>query len=312
MVRPRPFRFGVQARAAGSGREWLDLARRAEDLGYSTLTMPDHFDDQLAIGPALGAAAAVTTSLRLGTLVYGVDYRHPVVLAKESATLDLLSDGRLELGLGAGWMTADYEQAGLPLDRPGVRIDRMVEHLAVVRGLWTGEPVDHRGAHYTVQGISGFPVPVQRPGPPVLIGGGGPRMLATAGRHADIVGINFHLGGGAIGPELGADATAARVDEKLGFVRDGAGQRFDDVELHLRVFVAAITDDRRGLAEAMADGFGLTVDEALESPYALAGTVDQVCETLVARRERWGFSYVAVGPEAMEDFAPVVARLSGT
>ena len=312
MAPPRPFRFGLQARGASSGREWLELARRAEGLGYSSLTMPDHFDDQWAIGPALGAAAAVTTTLRLGSLVYGVDYRHPAVLAKEAATLDVLSDGRLELGLGAGWMAADYEQAGIALDGAGTRIERMVEYLAVLRELWRGEPVDHDGRHVTVRGLTGHPVPVQEHGPPVLIGGGGPRMLRTAARHADIVGVNFDLRGGSIGPELGADAGAARVDEKVGWVREAADQRVDDIELHLRVFVAAITDDARGMAEALAGGFGLTADEALETPYALVGTVEEVCETLIARRERWGFSYIAFGPEVMEDFAPVVARLSGT
>jgi probable F420-dependent oxidoreductase len=306
----RPFRFGVQASGATSAAEWTGLARQAEDLGYATLTMADHFDDQLAIGPALGAAAAVTTSLRLGTLVYGIDYRHPVVLAKEAATLDVLSDGRFELGLGAGWLAADYEAAHIPLDRPGARIDRLVEQLEVVRRLWGDGPVDFAGEHVSVTGLEGFPKPVQRPGPPVLLGGGGPRMLRTAGRHADIVGVNFDLRAGSVGPDVGSDATAERVDEKVGWVHEGAGGR--DVELHIRVFVSAVTDDRRGLAGAMAPGFGLTPEQALASPFALVGTVDEICEDLVARRERWGFSYVAVGPEVMGDLAPVVARLAGT
>jgi probable F420-dependent oxidoreductase len=207
-------------------------------------------------------------------------------------------------------MTADYEAAHIPLDRPGARIDRLVEQLEVVRRLWADGPVDFAGEHVSVTGLEGFPKPVQRPGPPVLLGGGGPRMLRIAGRHADIVGVNFDLRSGSIGPDIGTDATAERVDEKVAWVREGADGR--EVELHIRVFVAAVTPDRQSLAEAMAPGFGLTPEQALTSPFALVGTVEQVCEDLVARRERWGFSYIGVGPEAMDDLAPVVARLAGT
>jgi probable F420-dependent oxidoreductase len=308
----RPFRFGVQATRTADGPAWLGLARKVEDLGYATLTMPDHFDDQFAPVPALAAAAAVTTTLRLGTLVAAVDYRHPVVLAKEMATLDVLSGGRLEVGLGAGWMTSDYAQAGLILDRPGTRIDRMVECLDVCRALWSGDPVEHHGDHYRIDGLRGLPVPVQPGGPPVLMGGGGRRMLRAAGRHADIVGINFDLRGGVIDAGVGADATPAATDRKLAWASEDAGAAWPDREVQIRVFVTQVGEDRVAVAELLAAGFGLSVEDALDSPAALVGTVDELVEQLLARRERWGFSYVVVGADAVDDFAPVVDRLHGT
>lgn len=306
-----PFRFGVQASGpVGSRGEWLDLARRVEGLGYSVLTLPDHFDDQLAPTVALMAAADATTTLRVGTLVWCNDYRHPVVLAKEAATLDLLSDGRLELGLGAGWMRSDYDQAGLAYDRPGVRIERLGEAIEVLDGLFGDGPVTYEGRHYRLAGLEGTPKPVQRPHPPYLIGGGGPRMLRLAGRLADIVGVNPDLRGGAITADVGQDATAERYAEKLSWVHEGAAGR--RIELNARIFVTVFTDDRRGTAEALAPAMGLTADEALDSPLALVGTPAQMAEALVERRERFGFSYVTIGVEDVDRFAPVVAQLAGT
>ncbi len=312
MSNHRPFRFGIQASRAGSAREWVEIVRKVEDLGYSTLTMADHLDDQLAPGPALALAAAVTTDLRLGTLVYCNDYRHPVVLAKEVATLDLLSEGRFEFGLGAGWMVTDYEGAGIPLDRPGVRIDRMLESLQIVRGLLGGEPVHFHGEHYGIYGLTGFPPPVQRPMPPLVIGGGGRRVLSIAAREADIVGVNVNLRGGVIDATAGSDGTPERTDEKIAWIREAAGERMADIELQVRVHLTVVTDDRLATAEGLAAGFGMTVEQALGSPFALAGTVDQICEDLIARRQRWGFSYIGLGLEALDDMAPVVARLAGT
>jgi probable F420-dependent oxidoreductase len=308
----RPFRFGVQTKTAASRSEWRETIRRIEDLGYGAVTLPDHFDDQLSPTVALMAAADASERLRLGTLVWCNDYRHPVVLAKEAATLDLLSDGRLDLGIGAGWMVADYEQAGIPLDRAGERIDRMVEAIDVLEGLFADGPFSYGGRHYRIEGLEGRPKPVQRPRPPFLIGGGGPRFLRLAGQRADIVGINFNLAGGAIDASVGQDATAERYQEKLGWVREGAGDRFDDLELHLRVFLTNVTDDRRGMAELLAAGFGLTPEQGLASPYALVGTTAQIAEDLRERRERFGVSYVTVDQDVIGDFAPVVAELAGT
>lgn len=307
----RPFRFGVQASRAASLTEWTEIACTVEDLGYSTLTMADHFPDQLAPGPALAAAAAVTSTLRLGTLVYCNDYRHPAVLAKEVATLDLLSEGRFEFGLGAGWMTADYDGTGIELDRPGVRIDRMLESLTICRGLLGCDRVDHQGEHYTIRDMQGAPRPVQAPMPPLVIGGGGRRVLSIAAREADIVGINVNLRSGALGPEAGADGTPARTDEKIRWVREAAGDRLDDVELQTRVHLSSITEDRHAVAEMIAGGLGLSTEDALATPHALVGTATQIGEQLEAIRDRWGISYFGIGVESMRDMAPVVAAMAG-
>ncbi|MFV0257868.1 MAG: TIGR03621 family F420-dependent LLM class oxidoreductase [Acidimicrobiales bacterium] len=314
-VRPgplRPFRFGVQARGAADRAGWVETARAAEDLGYSILTMPDHLDDQFSPVPALATVAAVTDRLRIGFLVLGNDYRHPVFLAKEAATLDLLSDGRLELGLGAGWMRADYDQAGLAYDPPGIRIDRLTEAVAVLEACFSGAAADHHGRYYQVDGLVSTPAPVQRPRPPLLIGGGGPRMLRTAGRLADIVGVNPDLRAGAITAAMAADVTAERVAEKVSWVRDGAGDRFPDIELQVRPFVVEVTDRRQETATQLAGAFGLTAEQGLASPLALVGSPGQMADDLRRRREEFGFSYVVVAADVLEDFAPVVAELSGT
>ena len=240
------------------------------------------------------------------------DYRHPAVLAKELASLDLLSGGRLELGLGAGWMTSDYESAGIPRDRPGIRIERLAEAIEVLEGCFADGPFDYAGDHYRISGLDSQPKPAQRPHPPLIVAGGGPRILALAARTADIVGVNPGLGAGVIGPDAGPSATADATDEKIALVRDAAGARFETIELHCRVHLATIDPDPEALAEALAPAFGLTGDQALASPHALVGTVDQCVETLIERRERWGFSHLTWGADAMETMAPVVQRLTGS
>jgi probable F420-dependent oxidoreductase len=293
--------------------EWRDLARKVEDLGYSTLFMPDHFvDTELAPMVGIAFAAEATQQLRVGFLVLDNDYKHPAVTAKEAATIDLLSDGRLEFGVGAGWMQADYDALGLPYDRAGIRIDRLAEALAITNAAWSDGPFDHAGEHYTIRGYNGLPKPIQQPRPPILIGGGGPRLLRLAGREADIVGINPNLRAGAVTPDAIQTSLADQTAQKIEWVREGAGDRFPDLELQVRYFLAAITDDARGLAEGLAPGFGVSADDALESGVALVGTVDQVTETLQARREQWGVTYVVLGGDTFEAFAPVVARLAGT
>ncbi|MBM3659643.1 MAG: TIGR03621 family F420-dependent LLM class oxidoreductase [Actinobacteria bacterium] len=313
MAHPRPFRFGVTAVSASSGAEIRDTARRIEDLGYSTMFMADHFADTvLAPMVAISFAAAATSMLRVGHLVLANDYKHPVVTAKEAATIDVLSDGRLELGLGAGWMIADYEQLGIPYDSPGTRIERLAEGIEIVKRAFAAEPFDFAGDHYRITGYTGKPTPVQQPRPPLLMGGGGPRMLRLAGREADIVGINPNLRAGAVGADALQNTLADLTAQKVAWVREGAGERFDEVELQIRYYVAAITDDARGLAEALAPGFGISPDDALAAGVVLVGTVDEVCDLLVQRREEWGVSYIVVGGDAFESFAPVVARLAGT
>jgi probable F420-dependent oxidoreductase len=299
---------------ATSAADFRNKARMAEALGYSTLFVPDHFiDHPLAPMPAMATAAAVTDTLRIGSLVLGNDYKHPVVLAREAATIDLLSDGRLELGLGAGWMTADYEKAGLELDRPGVRIDRLEESIAVLKGLMGDGPCTFHGKHYTVTDLDGHPKPVQRPHPPFIIGGGAPKILGLAAREAAIVGVNANLRGGvAVSDDAARSMTGAATDEKIACLRDVAGSRFDDLEIQSFVGFTTFTDDRHSLAEMMASAFGVTPEQALETPVVLAGTLEQMIDDLLARRERWEMSYVVVGVDVMEEFAPAVAQLAGT
>ena len=311
MSHPRPFRFGVQSTATGDRHQWVELARKIEDLGYSTLTMPDHFTEQFAPVPALQCAADATTTLRVGALVFDNDYKHPVVLAKELATIDVLSNGRLEIGLGAGWQVSDYEQSGIPYDRAGVRIDRFLEGLAVIRGALGPEPFSFSGDHYTITGYNGLPKPVQQPAPPILIGGGGPRVLRIAGREADIVGVNPSLSAGVIDQSTFATATAESTDEKLAIVREAAGERLDQIELNVRTFMVMVTDDVTQSLDALASFAGSEPKAVNESPYALVGPPSKLVEDLLARRERWGFSYVIIGQSEAEAFAPVVAELAG-
>lgn len=312
MSHPRPFRFGVQLATASSGEEWAGLARRAEELGYSSVMMPDHFGQQLAPVPALMAAADATTDLRIGALVFDNDYKHPVVMAKEAATLDLLSGGRFEFGIGAGWMNTDYEQSGIPHDPPGVRVDRLAEALTVYKGLFGDGPVDFAGEHYRVTGLEGMPKPHQRPHPPILIGGGGRRVLSLAAREADIVGINPKLTSGAVDSSAARNGAPEVTDEKVRWVKEAAGDRYDDLELNMLVFAVVVTDDRRGTVEMMAPLFDLDPDIVEEYPLAWIGSEDEIVESLQRRRDRWDVSYLVVQGEAMEAAAPIVARLTGT
>lgn len=312
MAHPRRFRFGVQTHNATTGEEWAQTARRAEDLGYSTLFMPDHFGDQLAPVPALMAAAVATTTLRVGSLVLDNDYKHPLVLAKELATIDRLSGGRLEVGLGAGWMATDYEESGIPHDPASVRVDRFEEGLAVVKGLFGPDPLTFEGEHYRITGHQGLPKPIQQPGPPILIGGGKRRMLTIAGREADIVGVNPTMPNGAVDADAARSGTAAETDRKLEWVKEGAGDRYADLEINLLNFGCFVTDDRDALAEQFSPMFGIAPDELLEFPHALVGTVDQIIGSLQERRERWDASYIVVQHDAIDAMAPVVAALAGT
>jgi probable F420-dependent oxidoreductase len=313
MPHDRKFRFGVQSGGASSAREWREKVRRAEDLGYSTLLMPDHFIDT-PFAPIVGVAIAAeaTDSLRIGTLVLGNDYKHPAVVAKELATLDVLSGGRVEAGIGAGWMRVDYEALGLGYDRPGVRIERLAEALAIVKGAWADGQFSFDGKHYRIREYDGIPKPVQQPHPPILVGGGGRKLLTLAAREADIIGFTPAARTGEITTEQARETLPATWAKKFEWVREAAGDRFDDLELQIRYFFAAITDDRRGLAEAAAPAFGISADEALESGVALVGTIDECCDILVRRREQSGVSYVVIGDDQYEAFAPVVSRLAGT
>ncbi len=311
-----PFRFGVIAERVGTRDELVGLARRAETLGFDTLLIRDHiapdfFGVQLGPIAALATVAAVTERLRIGTLVLANDYRHPAILAKEAATLDLLSGGRLELGIGAGWLRNEYEQAGLPFDPNGVRVSRLAESLRILSGLFSGEPFSFTGDHYQVTDHTLFPRPAQRPRPPILVGAGHPRMLRLAGRHADIVGLlTTSVASGVVedDPLLRRDDHVAR---QIGWVREGAGDRFDRIELS-SVLSVAVTDDRRGAIDRMIDArgwTGVTAADVDRMPAIAVGSVDGIAAGLLRWREGLGLSYAVTSSDDLEAFAPVVAMI---
>lgn len=307
----KPFRFGVQLATSTGRAHWIDQAKRAEDLGYSVATMPDHFTEQLAPVPALQSVLENTTSLRAGALVFDNDYKHPVVLAKELSTMDVLSDGRVEIGLGAGWMISDYEQTGMTFDRAGIRIDRFVESLAVIKGCMAPGPFSFEGEHYTITNYDGLPLPVQQPRPPIIIGGGGPRVLSIAAREADIVGVNCTLHAGVLGPDAIATMSAEAVTAKVAVVADAAGDRISEIEMNIRTFFIGVTDNRAGALTSIAQMISVEEGMLESSPFALVGSSAKIAEDLVERRDRYGFSYVIVGADELESFAPVVAHLQG-
>lgn len=317
-MNPRPFRFGVLGESVRSAAELVDTARRAETAGYATFLMRDHFIEepfghQLAPVTALAAAAAATTTLRVGSLVICNDYRHPAVLAKEVATLDLLSGGRFELGLGAGFSQPEYEAAGFPYDPPGVRVDRLVEALQVLKGLFGAGPFTFAGRFYTVKDLTLFPNPVQRPHPPILVGAGGKRMLSIAAREANIIGIQTAaLGTGRRVPDPSGLLPEA-IAEKVAWLRQEAAARFDDIELSL-VSSVVITGNRREAAERMMrerEWGGISADRVLEMPSIFIGSVGQIVNEMQARRERYGISYHVLSDRSMKIAAPIVARLAG-
>ena len=308
-----PFRFGVQFSTSPSGDVYRETVRKIEDLGYSTVFCPDHFDDQWAPTVALTVAAEATTTLRVAALVYDVDYRHPVTLAKEIATLDVVSGGRVEFGIGAGWMTDDYEAAGIQFDRPGVRIDRMIEAIEVIQGLWSGEPFDFRGSHYEISGLTGTPSPHQPGGPPIIVGGGGKRVLTEAALRANIVGLNASLHAGSVGPETALSALGERFLERRNWVEEAAGDRFPEIELQMNTFMTAVTNttsEADQMFDGMAPMFGLSPEQARTIPLVLAGTISDVCDQLHRYRELYGTSYWVSHEGEIDAMAPVVAKMT--
>ena len=306
----RPFRFGAQL-GATTGNEWLRQLRSARDLGYSIVTLADHFGGRLAPLPAL-AAAVDQVDLRLGTLVLANDFRHPAVLAKEVATLDLLSGGRFELGIGAGWLADDYLSSGIPMEAPGVRVDRLEEAIAVIKGLWEAGRFSYEGEHYSVD-IDGQPKPLQRPHPLILIAGGGRRILRLAGREADIVGISIRLDeGNRVQLDKGVvSATRELVEQKLGWIGEGAADRYDDVELNVLVFEAHVTDSSPDVLNRIGGEIETDPEVVGESPQVLVGSVEEICETMERRRELFGISYYTFYEPDLVTMAPVVERLTG-
>jgi probable F420-dependent oxidoreductase len=313
----RPIRFGTGAARTSNPEKVLAAARRAEALGYSTFALPDHFMMPFAPLIALQAIADATTTLRVGQLVLAQDFRHPAVLAKELATLDVFSGGRVEVGIGAGWMPADFEQSGIPFDGPSQRIERLEEALVVLKGLFGEEPLTLAGKHFTITNLAGTPKPVQKPHPPIMIGGGGPKLLAVAARQADIIQIlpAPNRGAPALDP---ASITSRAYREKIDRIRDDAGPRFDAIELGALLLNLTITDDPDGAADEFLARFATpgagapTRDDLLRSPIVAIGSVDEVCDKLLATRDGLGLSYF-IGPVGTraEVLAPVIQRVAG-
>jgi probable F420-dependent oxidoreductase len=312
-VPQRPFRFGVVSSSADTAEAWLERIRDIESLGYSSVLTTDHLDDQLAPGPALAAAATATTTLRIGTMVYGNDFRHPLVAAKEIATLDVLSAGRMEAGLGAGWDGAEYARAGLAFDPASIRISRMEEAVEIIRLALRGETFSYTGKHYQITDYQPLPVSVQRPGPPLLVGGGGRRVLELAGRSADIVSLNPRLSHGTAAPDstLGSDGTAAQTDVKIGWLAAGAGSRLDEIEIAITIYAMLHSAPDSQAARKLAVAIGVSLADLLEMPYALVGSPEQMADTLLRRRDRWGISYIAINWRQRHAFAPVLEALAG-
>lgn len=318
-----PFEFSVSAPTdLRSVADWTDQLRRIEDIGFHALVVADHFTGGYDLEPmvALTAAASATSTIRLQTGVLGNDYRHPVLTARMAAALDVVSEGRFTLGLGAGWMRSDYEAAGIELERAGVRVSRLEEALEVVRGLLAGGPFTFDGEHYRVD-LDLLPRTVQLP-VPLFVGGGSPRVLAIAARHADIVGIVASLAAGELGPHAIVDLSAERVEEKIGWIRSAAaeaGRDPADVRLEINHWLVRVTGTEAEATEFLAKVASRNgVDEAVlaESPAVLVGTVAHMTDQLVARRERFGTSCIQLdagfAPSDIDSLAPVVAALAGT
>jgi len=288
------FRFALQASGAASPGAWRDLARKTEDLGYSTLYVPDHLDDQWAPMVAVTVAAEATTTLRVGTLVLDNDFRHPVVLAKEAATLDVVTGGRFEFGIGAGWLRADYEQSGIRMDQPAVRVARLAESLAIMRAMWRDGNATFEGEHYCVTAALGAPAPFTPGGPPL------------------VVSVVPSLSAGYIGPEVAAEAVVEKYTERVRWAREAAGARAADLELQCWTVTVQVVPNASEVFESTAPLFGLTPDQLRAAPVALIGEAGEIVETLRKRREELGFSYVVVHEAEMDALAPVIAELAGT
>jgi probable F420-dependent oxidoreductase len=307
----RPFRFGVQIASAHDGPGWRAKAKMAEELGFSTIFVPDHINTQWGPLVAMTVAAEATTTLRVGSLVLANDFRHPVLLAKEIATLDLVSGGRVELGIGAGWLKKDYQEIGLPLDPPAERIERLAECVLILKDLWSAAASRRSGEHYNVNVRHGMPVPCALPHPPIIIGGGGRKILSLAAREADIVGINPRMASGRADASVAMSISPKDFADRVAWTREAAGARWDSLELQCLTLICRVTKDRESSLRAFSTAMGVCPEVLDSSPAVLMGTIDEICETLLRRREELGLSYWVVHEQEMRDFAVVVARLRG-
>ena len=304
----RPFRFGVVAEGTRTSAEWKDKARKAEDLGFSSFLVSDHPGVGIAPIAALAAAAVATTSIRIGSFVFNIDIRNPVLLAEEAITLTMLSEGRFELGLGAGYLSSDYEQTGVTFEDVGKRLNRFEEALHLVKRMLTEESVTFSGNFYHIVNAKGRSNSLQKFPVPIYIGGGGKRVLSLAAREADIIGfVPRNHARGLDMQSATADATALKVE----WVREAAGDRFHQLELSSMVFVVAISNNYEQVAQEIGNRFGLSPEQVLGASHVLIGTVDQIGDEILLRRERYGISYIEILDKYIDIFAPIVARLAG-
>jgi probable F420-dependent oxidoreductase len=308
---PRRFRFGVEMMGPFDGMSWADSARELESLGYSTLFVPDHFHEGYGPITAMATAAAATTTLLVAPMVLACDFRHPAVLARELASIDVLSDGRLEIGLGAGYNPLDYSRSGIAHDPPGVRVDRLIEHTTVLRQLFSDGATNFVGQHYRIAELDGTPKPTRPGGPPIIIAGGGKRMLTFAAQQADIIGVNPSLPGKP-DASTSRDALPDSIDAKFALIRDAAGDRFDALEFNAWLSVARVTHDTAQIGQQLSSRFGAPAGEVLQAPIILVGSPDQISERLIERRHRWGYSYTVLQADQAHSFAPIVAAMTGT
>jgi probable F420-dependent oxidoreductase len=324
----KPFRFSLQSFNTDSPKSWRNLISKTEDLGYSTFFLADHFlspgpaldatshpPQMLAATPAIAMALQQTTTLNVGCRVFCNDYRHPITLIKEAATMDYLSEGRYEFGIGAGWIKNEYEAVNLSFDEFAERFGRFAETVEAYKAFMSGEPLNINGETLKWSGFHGTPTTPQQPHPPIMIGGGSKKILTYAGKEADIVSLNFNNRAGVIGPDGVGSGMAAATAKKIDWIKDGAGDRFDDIEIEIGAYTTIVTDQPEPTAAAMGEALGLSAEDILQHPHCLIGSVDYICDELIRRREQYGISYVAVMDDGennmVETFAPVVARLAG-
>ena len=316
MAPMRPFTFLAEASELADARRLGEQARRFEGVGVTTFVIPDHLVAIPSPIPWLTTAAAATERLRVAPFVLNNDLRHPAVLAKDLATLDVLSGGRLDVAIGAGWNEPEYDAVGLGFDPVGVRVSRLTESVAVLKGCFAEGPFSFAGEHYTITDYDAYPKPVQRPHPPLFIGGGGRRILTLAGREADIVGLAPRT----LAEQRGdpRSLTWAATEEKIGWVREAAGGRFGDLVFNVypSQWPITVTDDLHGTARRVIDqmrsrtGVELTEDEVIAAPHIFIGSIDRFVEKFTELRERLGISSFMVG--SLDELEPVVERLAGT
>ena len=328
MGEKKPFRFSLQSFYADSPASWRALIQKTEDLGYSTFFLADHFLSQgpaldstghppqlLGAVPAIAMALEQTSTLRVGCRVFCNDYRHPVILAKEAATMDYLSEGRLEFGIGAGWIGSEYKAAGMPFDAFPQRFSRFAEFIHAYKAFMSGDPLEITGDSINWSGFSGKPAPAQSPYPPLMIGGGSKKILEFAGEQADIVSLNFNNRAGMLGPDGMNSGLAEATAKKIDWIKAGAGKRFERLELEIGAYNTIVTDHQQATAAAIGEALGLSAEDILTHPHCLIGSADYICDELQRRREAYGISYIAVLDDGennmVETFAPIVKRLAG-